>query len=74
MGILDASYKLEKQNCENAFGICVLKAKLYFFFLRDNSDEGPFCDEEESCQNLNCDHLCRFNSNILSNIVNTVKT
>ena len=57
--ILDACLKLKKQNC-------FLKAKLNLFFLRDNSDEGPFCDEEESCQNLNCDHLCRFNGNIFS--------
>ena len=33
-------------------------------FLRDNSDEGPFCDEEESCQKLSCEYQCRFNSMI----------
>ena len=27
--------------------------------LRDNSDEGPFCDEEGPCSKLNCDYKCR---------------
>ena len=38
--------------------------------LRDNSDEGPFCDEEGPCSKLNCDYKCRLYIYIQKSSVN----